>query len=95
MTELDDLTLEQIEDKNFFINYMNECLAKHLDDEDYTEFCNALELAASAQYNIKNFSIKTGITRSQIYQIFRGITLPRIDVLMKILKTLGYSIKII
>ncbi|MBP3846177.1 helix-turn-helix transcriptional regulator [bacterium] len=37
---------------------------------------------------------KAGIDRAMLYDIFAGKRVPRVDTLAKILKTLGYNLKV-
>ena len=44
--------------------------------------------------SISGFCEKAGIDRAMLYDIFAGKRVPRVDTLAKILKTLGYNLKV-
>lgn len=53
-----------------------------------------LELVRKSRDSISGFCEKAGIDRAMLYQIFNGKRVPKVDTLAKILKTLGYNLKI-
>ncbi len=63
-------------------------------DNDLNAFVKALEYAVKAKDSISGISKKTGISRSNLYAIFRGEQQPQLSTTLKILKELGYTVKI-
>ena len=61
---------------------------------DSTSFIKALEDALKAKDTISNISKKTGISRSNLYAIFNGEVTPQFDTVLKVLKELGYTLKV-
>ena len=59
-----------------------------------TLFFRSLELVIKSRDSISGFCEKAGIDRTMLYEIFRGKRVPRLDTLAKILKTLGYNLRI-
>ena len=57
-------------------------------------FVKALEYAVRAKDSISGISKKTGISRSNLYAIFNGQQQPQLSTTLKILKELGFSIKV-
>lgn len=53
-----------------------------------------LELVRKSRDSISGFCEKAGIDRAMLYQIFNGKRVPKVNTLTKILKTLGYNLKI-
>jgi len=94
MTELNEFIIEQLKDEEFQKEYMNESLAEYINDGDFNAFFRSLELVIKSRDSISGFCEKAGIDRAMLYQIFNGERVPRVDTLAKILKTLGYNLKI-
>ncbi len=94
MTELNDFIIEQLKDEKFQKEYMNESLAEYINDGDFNAFFRSLELVIKSRDSISGFCEKAGIDRAMLYQIFNGKRVPKVDTLAKILKTLGYNLKI-
>lgn len=69
-------------------------LEEYLKDGDLNSFVQTLEDAVRAKDNIASLSRKTGISRSNLYAIFKGEATPQFDTVMKIFKELRYSIKV-
>ena len=65
-----------------------------LADNDLNSFVKALEYAVRAKDSISGISKKTGISRSNLYAIFNGQQQPQLSTTLKILKELGFSIKV-
>ena len=94
MTELNEFIIEQLKDEEFQKEYMNESLAEYINDGDFNAFFRSLELVIKSRDSISGFCEKAGIDRAMLYQIFNGERVPRVDTLAKILKALGYNLKI-
>ena len=91
MTELNDFIIEQLKDEEFQKEYMNDSLAQYVNDGDFNAFFRSLEMVIDS---ISGFCEKAGIDRAMLYDIFAGKRVPRVDTLAKILKTLGYNLKV-
>lgn len=94
MSDFNDFILEQLKDENFQKEYMNESLAEYLEDGNFNAFFRALENVIKSRDSISSFCLKAGIDRALLYDIFAGKRVPRVDTLAKIMKTLGYSLKV-
>ena len=94
MTELNEFIVEQLKNEKFQKEYMNESLAEYINDGDFNAFFRSLELVIKSRDSISGFCEKAGIDRAMLYQIFNGERVPRVDTLAKILKTLGYNLKV-
>ena len=94
MTELNEFILEQLKDKEFQKEYMNESLTEYINDGDFNAFFRSLEMVIKSRDSISGFCSKAGIDRATLYQVFKGERIPRVDTLAKILKTLGYNLKV-
>ncbi len=69
-------------------------LEAYLEDGNINAFVRALEYVVRAKDNISNLSKKTGISRSNLYAIFKGEVTPQFDTILKVLKELGYTLKV-
>lgn len=69
-------------------------LDEYLQDGDLNAFVRALEYVVRVKDNISNISRKTGILRSNLYAIFNGDVTPQFDTVLKLLKELGYTLKV-
>ena len=65
-----------------------------LKDNDLNAFIKALEYAVKAKDTIMGMSKKTGISRSNLYAIFKGEQKPQLSTALKIIKELGYTLKV-
>ncbi len=99
MNNTKDFNLTNIIDKELATDkdikeWLTLSLEEYLKDGDLNSFVRTLEDAVRAKDNISNISRKTGISRSNLYAIFKGEVTPQFDTVMKIFKELGYSIKV-
>lgn len=74
--------------------WINIGFEEFLADNDLNSFVKALEYAVRAKDSISGISKKTGISRSNLYAIFNGQQQPQLSTTLKILKELGFSIKV-
>ena len=69
-------------------------LEEYLQDGNLNAFVRSLEYVVRAKDSISNLSRKTGISRSNLYAIFNGEVTPQFDTVLKVLKELGYTLKV-
>ena len=74
--------------------YLNLSLEEYLTDGDFNKFYKSLEKVIKSRESISSFAKKVNIDRSNLYTLFNGEKVPRLDTIAKILKELGYSIKV-
>ena len=74
--------------------WINIGFEEFLQDNDLNAFVKALEYAVRAKDSILGMSKKTGISRSNLYAIFNGEQQPQLSTALKIIKELGYSLKV-
>lgn len=94
MTDFNEFLIEQLKNEEFQKEYMNESLAEYIEDGNFNAFFRSLENVIKSRDSISSFCKKAGIDRALLYDIFAGKRVPKIDTLAKIMKTLGYSLKI-
>jgi len=74
--------------------WLNIGFEEFLQDNDLNTFVKVLEYAVRAKDSILGISKKTGISRSNLYVIFKGEQQPQLSTALKIIKELGYSVKV-
>ena len=74
--------------------WLNIGFEEFLKDNDLNAFIKALEYAVKAKDTIMGMSKKTGISRSNLYAIFKGEQKPQLSTALKIIKELGYTLKV-
>lgn len=94
MTDFNEFLIDQLKDEKFQKEYMNESLSEYIEDGNFNAFFRSLENVIKSRDTISGFCKKAGIDRALLYDIFAGKRVPKIDTLAKIMKTLGYSLKI-
>ena len=74
--------------------WINIGFEEFLQYNDLNAFVKALEYAVRAKDSILGMSKKTGISRSNLYAIFNGEQQPQLSTALKIIKELGYTLKV-
>lgn len=92
--ELSKLIDNELKTEEDIKEWLSLNLAEYLEDGNLNAFVRSLEYVVRAKDNISNLSRKTGISRSNLYAIFRGEVTPQFDTVLKMLKELGYTLKI-
>ena len=93
--ELSKLIDNELKTEEDIKEWLSLNLAEYLEDGNLNAFVRSLEYVVRAKDNISNLSRKTGISRSNLYEIFRGEVTPQFDTVLKILKELGYTLKVV
>ena len=90
----DEFMLEQLKDDKYRKEYLNLSIKEFIEEGDYNLFFKSLERVIRATDSINNFAQKTKISRTALYEMFNGTRIPRLDTIGKILKELGYTLKV-
>ena len=69
-------------------------MEEYLTDGDFNKFYKSLEQVIKSRESITSFAQKVNIDRSNLYTLFNGEKVPRLDTIAKILKELGYTIRV-
>ena len=90
---------EEISEKHFLDiefqkEYLNISLAEYITDGDFNKFFKSLEKVIKARESVSSFARKVNIDRTNLYTLFNGEKVPRLDTIAKILKELGFSIQV-
>ena len=74
--------------------YLNATLEEYLEDGNFNSFFKSLEKVIKARESVSSFAKKINIDRANLYTMFNGKKVPRLDTIAKILKELGYTIHV-
>ena len=74
--------------------WLNVGFDEFIQNGDLDAFVKALEFAVRAKDTIAGISHKTGVARSNLYAIFKGEQEPQLKTALKIIKELGYTLKV-
>jgi probable addiction module antidote protein len=89
-----ELEKKYMEDYEYQKEYLNLSLEEYIADGDFNKFYKSLEKVIKSRESISSFAKKVNIDRSNLYTLFNGEKVPRLDTIAKILKELGYTIKV-
>lgn len=89
-----DYVLSDLKTDDDIKEWLNIGFEEFLKDNDLNSFIKALEYAVKAKDTIMGISKKTGISRSNLYAIFKGEQKPQLSTALKIIKELGYTLKV-
>ncbi len=89
-----ELEEELFINKDFQKEYLNLSLAEYLEDGDFNTFYRSLEKVIKARGSISEFAKKVDMERANLYTLFKGQKVPRLDTIAKILKELGYTLNV-
>lgn len=74
--------------------YLNAALELYIEEGDFNAFYRSLEYVVKAQGTLSEFAVKTGLSRTNLYNIFQSKKEPKIQTIAKILKELGFSLQV-
>ena len=89
-----DYILSDLKTDDDIKEWLNIGFEEFFKDNDLNAFIKALEYAVKAKDTIMGMSKKTGISRSNLYAIFKGEQKPQLSTALKIIKELGYTLKV-
>ncbi len=92
--KFDEYILNDLKTDDDIKEWINIGFEEFLQDNDLNAFVKALEYAVRAKDSILGMSKKTGISRSNLYAIFNGEQQPQLSTALKIIKELGYTLKV-
>ena len=90
----EELSEKHMLDIDFQREYLNISLEEYLTDGDFNKFFKSLEKVIKSRESVTSFAKKINIDRTNLYTLFNGEKIPRLDTIAKILKELGYKIKV-
>lgn len=91
---LNEYILNDLKTDEDIKEWINIGFEEFLQNNDLNAFIKALEYAVRAKDSILGMSKKTGISRSNLYAIFNGEQQPQLSTALKIIKELGYTVKV-
>lgn len=90
----EELSEKHMLDIDFQREYLNLSLEEYIADGDFNKFFKSLERVIKSRESVTSFARKVNIDRTNLYALFNGEKIPRLDTIAKILKQLGYTIKV-
>ncbi len=89
-----EYVLDNLKTDDDIKEWINIGFDEFLKDNDLMAFVKALEYAVRAKDSILGMSKKTGISRSNLYAVFNGEQEPKLSTALKIIKELGYTVRV-
>ena len=93
-TSLNTVMEQYLKSPDDIKEYLNAALELYIEEGDFNAFYNSLEYVIKAQGNLSEFAKKAGVSRANLYNIFQSKKEPKIQTVAKILKELGFSLKV-
>ena len=90
----DKVIEDSLKDIEYQKAYLNATLEEYLEDGNFNSFFKSLEKVIKARESVSSFAKKINIDRANLYTMFNGKKVPRLDTIAKILKELGYTIHV-
>lgn len=90
----EEIMFENLDSPEAIREYLNASLELYLDEGDINSFCNALEYVVKARKNLSAFAKDINISRAGLYKALNSGSEPKMRTVSKILKKLGYSLRI-
>ena len=93
-TSFEELSEKNMLDINFQKEYLNLSLAEYITDGDFNKFFKSLEKVIKSRESVTSFAKKVNIDRTNLYTLFNGEKIPKLDTIAKILKELGFTMRV-
>ena len=93
-TSYNEISEKNMKDIEFQREYLNVSLEEYISDGDFNKFYKSLEKVIKSRESVSSFAKKVCMDRSNLYSLFNGEKVPRLDTIAKILKELGYNLKV-
>lgn len=90
----EELSEKHLIDVELQKEYLNLSLSEYITDGDFNKFYKSLEKIIKSRESVTSFAKKANIDRTNLYTLFNGEKVPRLDTIAKILKELGFSIQV-
>lgn len=92
--DFEDYLDEYLQDPENSREFLNVSLESYLQDGDFKAFMHALELVLKSRQSVLSFAKETNLSRTNLYEIFKGKRTPNLHTVLKILAKLGYTLKV-
>ena len=90
---MDDYIIDLLKDPDEAEAYLNASVEEYMKDGDARAFCIALEHLVKSKSSVTEFSQKNKFNRKQLYRVFKNEINPSMDLVFKILNSLGFRIQ--
>jgi len=85
---------EYLQDSENSKGFLNVSLESYAQDGDFKVFMHALELVLKSRQSVLSFTKETKLSRTNLYELFKGKRTPNLHTVLKILAKLGYTLKV-
>ena len=92
--DIDNFIEKNLKTEEDIKEWLTITLDDYIQDSDFESFFKALEYAVKAKTTISKISDSTKISRSNLYKMFKSEQSPQFETVMKVLKELGYTLKV-
>ena len=93
-TDLEDFLINDLQSDEDIKLFLNASLKDYLEDGDFNSFYRALEIVIKAKDTVSGFAKKVGLSRSNLYSIFKIEKEPKFSTIAKIFQELGYELEV-
>jgi probable addiction module antidote protein len=90
---MDDYIIELLKDPEEAEAYLNASVEEYMKDGNAAAFCIALEHLVKSKSSVSEFSQQNKFNRKQLYRIFKNEINPSMDLVLRILNSLGFSVQ--
>lgn len=92
--DFEDYLDEYLQSSENTRDFLNVTLESYAEDGDFEAFMHALEIVLKSRQSLLSFAKETKLSRTNLYEIFKGKRKPQLHTVLKILTKLGYKLKI-
>ena len=85
---------EYLQDPENSREFLDVSLESYSEDGDFKAFMHALELVLKSRQSVLSFTKETNLSRTNLYEMFKGKRTPNLHTILKILAKLGYTLKV-
>ena len=93
-TDLENFLINDLQSDEDIKLFLNASLKDYLEDGDFNSFYRALEIVIKAKDTVSGFAKKVGLSRSNLYSIFKNEKEPKFSTIAKIFQELGYELEV-
>lgn len=90
---IDDYIIDLLKNPEEAEEYLNASVEEYMKDGNTKAFCIAIEHLVKSKSSVTEFSQKNNLSRKQLYRIFKNEISPSMDLVFKILNSLGFKIQ--
>src|SRR5574344_1139305 len=86
--------IERLKNLDYQKEFLNASLEDYSVDGDFKSFFKSLEFVIKARGSVSDFARQAKLNRRNLYSMFNGEQKTQLETIMKVLKELGYNLKV-